>query len=75
MHDVDNFIPVINPGESAILGVGRIAPKPVVIAGAVQVRSMMTCTLSADHRAVDGAIAAKFLKRVKELLEKPEELL
>jgi pyruvate dehydrogenase E2 component (dihydrolipoamide acetyltransferase) len=75
MFDVDNFIPVINPGESAILGVGRIAQKPVVIAGAVQVRSMMSCTLSADHRAVDGAIAARFLKRVKELLEKPEELL
>jgi pyruvate dehydrogenase E2 component (dihydrolipoamide acetyltransferase) len=72
MFDVDNFIPVINPGESAILG--RIAQKPVVIAGAVQVRSMMSCTLSADHRAVDGAIAARFLKRVKELLEKPEDL-
>jgi pyruvate dehydrogenase E2 component (dihydrolipoamide acetyltransferase) len=74
MFDVDNFIPVINPGESAILGVGRIAQKPVVIAGAVQVRSMMSCTLSADHRAVDGAIAARFLKRVKEFLEKPEAL-
>ncbi len=58
MFDVDNFIPVINPGESAILGVGRIAQKPVVIAGGIQVRSMMSCTLSADHRAVDGAIAA-----------------
>ncbi len=74
MFDVDNFIPVINPGESAILGVGRIAQKPVVIGGAIQVRSMMSCTLSADHRAVDGAIAAKFLKRVKEFLEKPEAL-
>ena len=59
MFDVDNFIPVINPGESAILGVGRIAQKPVVIAGGIHVRSMMSCTLSADHRAVDGAIAAK----------------
>jgi pyruvate dehydrogenase E2 component (dihydrolipoamide acetyltransferase) len=75
MFDVDNFIPVINPGESAILGVGRIAQKPVIIGGGVQVRSMMSCTLSADHRAVDGAIAAKFLKRVKELLEKPDELI
>jgi pyruvate dehydrogenase E2 component (dihydrolipoamide acetyltransferase) len=74
MFDVDNFIPVINPGESSILGVGRIAQKPVVIAGGIQVRSMMSCTLSADHRAVDGAIAARFLKRVKELLEKPEAL-
>ena len=74
MYDVDSFIPVINPGESAILGVGRIAQKPVVVAGAVEVRSMMSCTLSADHRAVDGAIAAKFLKRVKELLEAPDNL-
>jgi pyruvate dehydrogenase E2 component (dihydrolipoamide acetyltransferase) len=74
MFDVDNFIPVINPGESAILGIGRIAQKPVVIAGSVEVRSMMSCTLSADHRAVDGAIAARFLKRVKELLETPEAL-
>ena len=74
MFDVDNFIPVINPGESAILGVGRIAQKPVVIAGGIHIRSMMSCTLSADHRSVDGAIAAKFLKRVKELLEKPEGL-
>jgi pyruvate dehydrogenase E2 component (dihydrolipoamide acetyltransferase) len=74
MFDVENFIPVINPGESAILGMGRIAPKPVVIDGAVCIRSMMACTLSGDHRAVDGAIAAKFLKCVKDLLEAPEQL-
>jgi len=74
MFDVDNFIPVINPGESGILGVGRITKKPVVVNDGIQIRSMMGCTLSADHRAVDGAIAAAFLKRVKELLEDPEQL-
>ena len=74
MFDVDNFVPVINPGESAILGIGRIAEKPVVIEGKIQVRSMMGCTLSADHRSVDGATAAAFMKRMKELLEAPEEL-
>jgi pyruvate dehydrogenase E2 component (dihydrolipoamide acetyltransferase) len=74
MYDVENFIPVINPGESGILGMGRIAPKPVVVEGEVRVRSIMSCTLSADHRAVDGAIAARFLKCVKDLLETPQRL-
>ena len=74
MYDVDNFAPIINPGESMILGVGRIAEKAVVIAGGIQVRSMMGCTLSIDHRAVDGATGAAFLKRVKELLEDPAQL-
>ena len=74
MYDVDTFIPVINPPESAVLGVGRITRKPVVRDGGIAVRSMMSCTLSADHRSVDGAIAARFLKRVKDLLEKAEEL-
>jgi pyruvate dehydrogenase E2 component (dihydrolipoamide acetyltransferase) len=74
MFEVDCFIPIINPGESAILGVGSIAEKPVVIDGAIHVRSIMTATLSADHRIVDGAIAAAFLKAVKDILEDPEQL-
>lgn len=74
MYDVENFCPVINPGESGILGTGRISQKVVVIDGGLHVRSMMSVTLSADHRAVDGAIAAKFLKRVKELLQDPKAL-
>ncbi len=74
MFNVDNFVAVINPGESAILGVGRIAQKPVVIDGGIHVRAMMGVTLSADHRSVDGAIAAAFLNRVKGLLEAPEQL-
>jgi len=75
MFDVDAFLPIINPGESAILGVGRIVEKPVVINGGIHVRAVMTASLSADHRCVDGAIAAAYLKRVKDLLEAPEQLL
>lgn len=74
MFDIDSFLPVINPGESGIMGIGRIAQKVVVKDGGIHIRSILTATLSADHRAVDGAIAAKFFKRVKELLETPESL-
>jgi len=74
MYDVDNFLAVINPGESGILGIGRIAEKPVVIDGGIHIRSVMNAVLSADHRSVDGAIAAAFLKTVKDILEDPEQL-
>ncbi|MCX8170855.1 MAG: 2-oxo acid dehydrogenase subunit E2 [Candidatus Bathyarchaeota archaeon] len=75
VFEVDSFTAIINPPEVAILAVGRIRDKPVVVGGEVKVRKMMNITLSADHRAVDGLIAAKFLGRVKELLEKPFNLL
>ena len=74
MFDIDWFYPIINPGEPAILGVGRIADKAVVIDGGIHIRPKMALALCADHRAVDGAIAAAFLKRVKELVEAPEGL-
>ena len=74
MFDIDWFYPIINPGEPAILGVGRIADKAVVLNGGIHVRPMMATALCVDHRATDGATAAAFLKRVKELLESPEEL-
>ncbi len=74
MFDVDLFIPVINPGESIILGLGRIAEKAIVRDGGIQIRKMMGLSLSGDHRCVDGAVAATFLKRVKELLESPKSL-
>lgn len=74
MFDVHSFIPVINPGESMILGVGGIQDTPVVINGGIHARAVMYLTLSGDHRAVDGAVAAAFLKDVKDLLEKPQEL-
>ena len=74
MYGIDWFYPIINPGEVAIIGVGRIAEKVVALNGEVRVRPMMTVTLCADHRAVDGATAAAFFRRVKELLEAPEQL-
>jgi pyruvate dehydrogenase E2 component (dihydrolipoamide acetyltransferase) len=74
MYDVDLFAPVINPPETAILGVGRMAPKLVVLGENTAIRQMMTLTLVFDHRVIDGVLAAKFLQRVKQLLETPEKL-
>ena len=71
MYDVDAFTPVINLPEAAILGVGRIGPKPVVYKGAVEVRQMLTLSLAFDHRVVDGAPAARFLQYIKQVIEEP----
>ncbi len=72
---VDSFIAIINPPEAAILAVGAIRRQPVVNAeGAVQIGAMMNITLSADHRAVDGALAARFLGHIKHDLENPQGL-
>lgn len=75
MFDVESFTAVINPPESAILAVGSITPTPAVVDGQVVVRDRMKVTLSSDHRAIDGAIAARFLQEVKRLLEEPFGLL
>ncbi len=74
MFGVDTVTAIINPGEVAILGVGRIAPKPVIIADSIHIRQMTTLTLSADHRIVDGAVAAQFFRALKDALEAPEQL-
>jgi len=74
MFGIDTVAPIINPGEVAILGVGRIAPKPVIINDGFTIRQMTTMTLASDHRVVDGATAAQFLKVVKDGLEAPETL-
>jgi pyruvate dehydrogenase E2 component (dihydrolipoamide acetyltransferase) len=71
MFEIDGFTPIINPPESAILGVGRIVAKPVAVERQVAVRDMMTLSLSFDHRLIDGAPAARFLQRVKQLVERP----
>lgn len=68
---IDVFDPIIVTGQAAILGVGRIADKPVVVQKQIVVRSMMNLCLSFDHRILDGAPAARFLQRLKELLENP----
>jgi pyruvate dehydrogenase E2 component (dihydrolipoamide acetyltransferase) len=75
MYEVDAFTPIINPPEAAILGVGRIQPKPAVRDGAIVVRQMLTLSLAFDHRLVDGAPAARFLQRIKHLIENPYLLL
>ncbi len=61
MLGVDHFTAIINPPQCAILAVGRVAPRAIADEVGISVRSMMTATLSADHRIVDGAIAARFL--------------
>jgi pyruvate dehydrogenase E2 component (dihydrolipoamide acetyltransferase) len=73
--DIDGFTPIINPPQAAILGVGRIVEKAVARDGAVVVRPMMALSLSFDHRIVDGAPAARFLQRIKQLVERPLALL
>ncbi len=74
-YDVDGFTPIINQPESAILGVGRIVKKPAVVNDEIVVASMMTLSLSFDHRIVDGAQAAQFLKCIKTYLEDPVSML
>jgi pyruvate dehydrogenase E2 component (dihydrolipoamide acetyltransferase) len=69
MYGVDLFIPIINPPETAILGVGRVVEKPVAANGKVAVKPAMQLSLAYDHRIVDGAPAAKFLQTVKQILE------
>jgi pyruvate dehydrogenase E2 component (dihydrolipoamide acetyltransferase) len=68
---VDVFTPLINPPETAILGVGKIADKPMASDGKVEIRPMMYLSLSFDHRVIDGALAARFLQRIKQILEHP----
>jgi pyruvate dehydrogenase E2 component (dihydrolipoamide acetyltransferase) len=70
-YGVDGFTPIINQPQAGILGVGRIAEKAVVLTGGIHVRSMVTLSLVFDHRLIDGAPAAKFLAKVRELLEQP----
>jgi 2-oxoglutarate dehydrogenase E2 component (dihydrolipoamide succinyltransferase) len=67
--------PILNPPQSAVLGMHTIQERAVVRAGEIVIRPMMNLALSYDHRIIDGREAVQFLKRVKELLEEPEELL
>jgi pyruvate dehydrogenase E2 component (dihydrolipoamide acetyltransferase) len=74
MYEIDAFTPIINLPECAILGVGRIVPKQVVVdaeAERIAIRHMVFLSLTFDHRLVDGAPAARFLQRVKQFVEKP----
>jgi pyruvate dehydrogenase E2 component (dihydrolipoamide acetyltransferase) len=72
MLDVENFTAIINPGESAILAVSSVLKKPAVRDDKVVVRSIMKMTLSADHRLIDGAMAARFVNALKKKIEDVE---
>ena len=71
MFGVREFAPIVNPPQTAILGVSSGEPRPVVKDGALAVATMMNCTLSSDHRVVDGVVAAKFMRTLKGYLEDP----
>ena len=71
MYGIEQFVAVLNPPQAAILAVGATVDTPVARNGAVEVRPMMTMTLTVDHRAVDGAAGADFLRTVKQFLEEP----
>ena len=71
MFDIEHFTAIINPPEAGILAVGSIAQVPAVADGQVQVRRRMRMTMSCDHRVIDGAMGAQFLKTLKLLLENP----
>ena len=75
MYGVKSFVPIINQPNTAILGVSATVQKPVVLNGEITVRPIMTLTLTADHRVVDGLEGAKFMKTLKEAIENPLSLL
>jgi len=75
MYGIREFSAVINPPQACILAVGAGEARPVVKDGAVAVATVMNCTLSVDHRAVDGAVGAEFLQVLKGLLEDPLRML
>ena len=75
MMDIDEFTAIINPPDSCILAVGKIAATPVAENGQVVIRQLMKITLSCDHRVVDGAAGSRFLQTLKQHLENPVTML
>ncbi|OLC46740.1 MAG: hypothetical protein AUH68_02265 [Gemmatimonadetes bacterium 13_1_40CM_4_69_5] len=75
MFDIDQFTAVINPPEAGILAVGTVVEKPVVLEGQVVPRKRLRLTMSCDHRVIDGATGAAFLKTLKQMLENPLAML
>jgi len=74
MFGIRSFIPIVNPGESTILGLGMIEDRVVARQGTIEIRKVMTLTLAADHRLVDGAVGAQFLETIRDALEAPGQL-
>ena len=75
MFGIDNFAAIVNPPQSCILAVARAVEKPVVEHGQIKVANMMNVTLSSDHRSVDGAVGAEFLKALRRYIEHPISML
>ena len=72
--DVQTFIPLINPPQAAIIGVGKIVEKPVVFDEGIVIKPIANVTLVFDHRIIDGVPASRFLKEIKEILENPKTM-
>jgi pyruvate dehydrogenase E2 component (dihydrolipoamide acetyltransferase) len=68
---VDEVTPIVNPPQAAILGVGRVVDTPVVYHGEIQARPMMTLSFTYDHRVIDGAVAARFIKILMDIIGNP----
>ncbi|WP_142846986.1 pyruvate dehydrogenase complex dihydrolipoamide acetyltransferase [Telmatospirillum sp. J64-1] len=75
MYGINNFAAIINPPQACILAVGAGEQRPIVKDGALAIATMMTATLSVDHRAVDGAVGAEYLAALKQLIEDPLTML
>jgi pyruvate dehydrogenase E2 component (dihydrolipoamide acetyltransferase) len=71
MFGIDNFQAIVNPPQSCILAVSRSVEKPIIENGDIAIAHMMNVTLSSDHRSVDGAVGAEFLKALRTYIEKP----
>ncbi len=71
MFGIDNFSAIVNPPQSCILAVARGVEKPIVEHGVIKISNMMNVTLSSDHRSVDGAVGAEFLKALRKYIENP----
>jgi pyruvate dehydrogenase E2 component (dihydrolipoamide acetyltransferase) len=75
MYGVDSLYAIVNPPQAGILGLGAAGPRPVVVEGSIVVATMINCTLSADHRVLDGATGARFLAIFKSLIEEPSTMI
>jgi pyruvate dehydrogenase E2 component (dihydrolipoamide acetyltransferase) len=75
MYGIKEFSAIINPPQVAILAVGKVEQRPIVKKGALAIANMMSCTLSCDHRVVDGAVGAEFLQAFQPLIEDPMKLM
>ena len=73
-YGIDAFTPIINYPECAVLGVGRIARRPMVVGDSIVARHQLTLSLTFDHRIVDGAPAARFLQTLSQAIENPGDL-